>query len=189
MTCSSSSNIPLLTTRPTEMSLVDQERSNDVFNSIVRPLQRNIGSRPTKLTAPARSVLKRCCKGVGRTKTVILISDHQFAVFTGNTTHQSSNNHFNDRNKMPGNPDQNLVKKLHSRRNRRSNSSWPCTKGAQINTTTQHNSTSNNIVNRSSSAKDESNEDDNGRGTTSCSEISDRRNDNKQERPSAHSEW
>ena len=50
MTSSNSSNTPLLTTKPTKMSFVDQELSNDVFNSIVRPLQQKLGSRLTKLT-------------------------------------------------------------------------------------------------------------------------------------------
>ena len=37
------------------MSLVDQELSNGVFNSIVQPLQRNLGSRLTKRTVRVNS--------------------------------------------------------------------------------------------------------------------------------------
>ena len=50
MTCSSSSNMPLSTTMPTYMSFVDQELSNGVFNSTVRPSQQKLGSWLTKLT-------------------------------------------------------------------------------------------------------------------------------------------
>ena len=50
MTCSSSSNIPLLRSKVINLSFVDQELSNDVFNSTIRPPQRKLGSRLTELT-------------------------------------------------------------------------------------------------------------------------------------------
>ena len=50
MTYSSSSNIPLLTTTPTEMSFLDQALSNGVFISVVGRLQQKLGKRLTKRT-------------------------------------------------------------------------------------------------------------------------------------------
>ena len=50
MTCSCSSNIALLRSKVTNLSFVDQELSNGVFISARGHLQRNLGSRLTKLT-------------------------------------------------------------------------------------------------------------------------------------------
>ena len=50
MTCCNSSKIALLRSKAIEMSLVDQELSNDVFISTVRPSQQKLGSWLTKLT-------------------------------------------------------------------------------------------------------------------------------------------
>ena len=55
MTCSSPSKIRLLTTIPTEMSVVDQELSIDMFISTARPLQKKVGTRLTKRTVPTKS--------------------------------------------------------------------------------------------------------------------------------------
>ena len=50
MTCSSSSSWPLFELIPTEMSFVDQELSNGVFISTVRPSQQKLVTRLTKRT-------------------------------------------------------------------------------------------------------------------------------------------
>ena len=50
MTCPSSSNSPLLRSKPTNLSFVDQELSNGVFISARGYLQRNLGSGLTKRT-------------------------------------------------------------------------------------------------------------------------------------------
>ena len=54
MTCSSSSNICLLTTIPPEMSVVDQELSIDMCISAARPLQKKVSTRLTKRTVPTQ---------------------------------------------------------------------------------------------------------------------------------------
>ena len=51
MTCSSSPNIPLLTSIRIEMSLIDQEICHDPFNSTVQPLQQKLVTPQTNLTA------------------------------------------------------------------------------------------------------------------------------------------
>ena len=60
MTCSSSSNLPLLRSKAINLSLVDQELSNDVFISILRSLWQKLGTQLTRRTLQRDKAWTKC---------------------------------------------------------------------------------------------------------------------------------